>query len=110
MQISADNQTDHAFRVVRKSDGQVVQYVTVADTDAGTYMRLATGADGKPIFAASRIVKEVREVSGVIRRFDAEGNEVEGEQEPFVMEEVSEPFRIVVAGTHEVVAETSEAA
>jgi hypothetical protein len=105
MKICAENESDQLYRVVRKSDGEEVKYVTGADTDSGAYTRWAVDENGR-FRASHHVAREVIEQNGDVHRFDDDGNEV-GEPE-YALEEIREPFRIVHKKTREVVAETAE--
>ena len=105
MKINAENEADQIYRVVRKSDGQEVKYVTEANTDAGTYTHAGTGEDGSPTLS-HRVAREVIDLeAGTTTHYDDDGNEVD--EPEFVTEEVRESFYIVHKDTREVVAETN---
>jgi hypothetical protein len=110
MRVSAENETDRDFRIIRKSDGQEVPLVAEADTDAGEYTRYATGENGFPL--DNMPCREIHWEDGRVERYMRDGNGGErlaADDEPeFLMETVREPFRIIHARTREVVAETTE--
>jgi hypothetical protein len=105
MYVSAENDEHRNLRVARKSDGKVVNHVTEADTDKGTYRRMVLGEDGRPTL--SRIARVVVHASGERHSYDADEVEV-GDEPEFLLEDVAEPFQLVDCGTGRVIAETAE--